>query len=320
VAMARPNPASAPLPQATARTAPRAGHSPAREPAPPQARAPAPPTIDGAASRRLGERWRAPDAAVRPEAGAASLPTALRGTGDRDATTAPSSSTSSSSSTGSSSDDSSSSCSSSDSDAGRIRHKKPRQSPRQISNRSSQNSEVLLSEPLLPRQERRNSPPPQTPYASTTRKRAPPQTQTIPSKGLEDAPTSLSRLWPDPSDVIRAITRWQPPIAVARPNSSGRDAVEFHGPIQCHRPESGKTDNPLLQSARSGGALPTQFENTDAIMETLAQPLMEEGLCSLNKDYDSDKYGNGRWNRESYLLRWVVVLVNSRHVCVGAWL
>lgn len=114
----------------------------------------------------------------------------------------------------------------------------------------------------------------------------------------EEAPTSLSRLWPDPSDVIRAVTQWQPPIVVTL-----GDAVEFHGRIQCHESERRGNKNPLLRPTKNRGALPRQFGTVDEIMETLAQPLINEGLCALNKDYDADKYGNGRWNRDIYSLR-----------------
>ena len=126
--------------------------------------------------------------------------------------------------------------------------------------------------------------------------RSVPTTSALPDS-VKEAPTSLSRLWPDPSDVIRAITQWQPPIAVTR-----GDVVEFHGRIQCHGSERGDTI-PLLRPPTNRGALPRHFRTVNEIAETLVQPLINEGLCALNKDYDAEKYGNGRWNRDLFSLR-----------------
>ena len=51
-------------------------------------------------------------------------------------------------------------------------------------------------------------------------------------------------------------------------------------------------------------------------MEAMAHPLTNEGLCSINGDYHADKYGNGRWNRDSYNLRWVVCVARGiAHYC-----
>eukprot|EP00986_Skeletonema_menzelii_P009109 scaffold4056_cov127-Skeletonema_menzelii.AAC.1 len=42
--------------------------------------------------------------------------------------------------------------------------------------------------------------------------------------GLNKAPTSLGRLWPDPSDIVKALTKWQPPSATVK-----QRYIEFYG-------------------------------------------------------------------------------------------
>jgi len=89
-------------------------------------------------------------------------------------------------------------------------------------------------------------------------------------------------------------------------NSRGEESVEFHGPIQCHKDRlENERNNPLLQHALAGGSrdVPQEFKNVSEMMEAMAHPLMNEGLCQINGDYHAEKYGNGKWNRDLYHLR-----------------
>jgi hypothetical protein len=119
------------------------------------------------------------------------------------------------------------------------------------------------------------------------------------------APTSLSRLWPDPSDIIKALTRWTPPSVRVQStfvNKSGliQSAVEFYGPIR-------NNDSAHILSKRTGSnnkdQAPSEFKNANEIMEVMALPLLSEGLCSLNGDYQAERKGNDRWKRELYRMR-----------------
>jgi len=157
------------------------------------------------------------------------------------------------------------------------------------------------------------------------------------AKSAKVAPTSLSRLWPDPSDVIKALTRWTPPTARERPPNKNaarggvRTTVDFYGP-QCRTYLLSESDrnNPLLRSPHTAAAVgagrgnaargsrrgreqappataaappPIEFKNSADIMNTMFHPLMTEGLCSINSDYNTGKFSNGKWRSDSYYLR-----------------
>lgn len=49
--------------------------------------------------------------------------------------------------------------------------------------------------------------------------------------------------------------------------------------------------------------IPREFKDANEVMAVMANPLLNEGLSSLNGDYHSDKYSNERWNRDLYQLR-----------------
>ena len=142
---------------------------------------------------------------------------------------------------------------------------------------------------------------------------------------LTEAPTSLARLWPDPSDVIKAMARWTPPLArIRRVRDRGggeREVVEFVGQIQSLPPPQNRNGrdipNPLLKqpqrhtggksndhSSRNNSQTQQQaYTNAHELMSTMAYPLMMEGLASINNDYHAEKYANGRWNRDLYHLK-----------------
>ncbi len=129
-----------------------------------------------------------------------------------------------------------------------------------------------------------------TSYTSATpaRKRPPPSigsSATISARSStsllqnDEAPTSLARLWPDPSDIIKAMTLWSPPVAQVRNNfHDGKQIVEFYGPIRrsdSYFYGSGNEQsryNPLLQSSylSRNGEIPREFKNTDEVMDVLA--------------------------------------------------
>lgn len=139
------------------------------------------------------------------------------------------------------------------------------------------------------------------------------------------APTSLSRLWPDPSDIIKALTRWNPPSVRVRRNvvqNGGikQSAVEFYGPIGCDSIEdchnggseyklkwNNGSANPLLQPRRYDGKnkdeAPREFKNAKEMMKIMATQVLNEGLYSLNGDYQAERNENERWNRDLYRLK-----------------
>ncbi len=105
------------------------------------------------------------------------------------------------------------------------------------------------------------------------------------STHLDEAPSSLSRLWPDPSDAIKALTRRRPPRAkgiIAATTTTSR--VEFRGPIEVGgKAEVGKNErqrmveNPLWQSALEGKECPNSyFGNANDLMTAMARPLLVE--------------------------------------------
>ena len=121
---------------------------------------------------------------------------------------------------------------------------------------------------------------------------------------LDVAPTSLSRLWPDPSDVIKALTRWQPPLAVVRKNARGKSSIEFKGPIQVvqsgeetnpqqhlqktknqkQQQNQQQCSNPLLKSTpntTNGKDIPRQFKNAVDMMGVMAHPLLNEVIVLI---------------------------------------
>jgi len=89
--------------------------------------------------------------------------------------------------------------------------------------------------------------------------------------------------------------------------SQGKQTVDFHGQIQCrYNGLENERSNPLLRPAPPAGGsrdIPKESKNASDIMEAMAYPLMNEGLCSINGDYHAGKHRNGRWNRDSYHLR-----------------
>jgi len=110
------------------------------------------------------------------------------------------------------------------------------------------------------------------------------------------------------------MTGWAPPKArtVARGGGGGkgkkkkqRTAVEFHGPLRSV-PDS-TSDNPLLTGGRGGGVgngpPPREFRNANEAMSTLARPILEEGLASLNSSYRAEKRRSGAWDRDVHHLR-----------------
>ncbi|KAL7442955.1 hypothetical protein ACHAXH_008443 [Discostella pseudostelligera] len=134
-------------------------------------------------------------------------------------------------------------------------------------------------------------------------------TSSLQNGGVE-APTSLSRLWPDPSDIIKALTRWAPPVAEVRRNSRHlKQTVDFFGPIRCNDYYPSKNEqpryNPLLQSSylSRNGDIPREFKNADEVIDVMASTLLNEGLFQINNDYHAEKYSNGRWNRCPYRMR-----------------
>ncbi len=103
-------------------------------------------------------------------------------------------------------------------------------------------------------------------------------------------PTSLSRLWPDPSDIIKALTLWAPPVAQVRNNfHDGKQIVEFYGPIRrsesfLHGSVNGQSRyNPLLQSSNlsRNGEIRREFKNADEVMDALASTVSK--LCGTSR-------------------------------------
>ena len=108
------------------------------------------------------------------------------------------------------------------------------------------------------------------------------------------APTSLARLWPDPSDCVKALTMWQPPTAVV----SRRSRVEFYGAVGTCDIESDKlSPNHPLNAVKYD-----EYRNAAEMMKGMVGPLMNEGLASINNDYHSSKQHNGRWNHDTHRL------------------
>jgi len=127
--------------------------------------------------------------------------------------------------------------------------------------------------------------------------------RTTTKSGLNEAPTSLNRLWPDPSDIVKALTKWQPPSATVKQRH-----VEFYGAVS-NSVEGGGIDrvsssNPLVDTTTAATTTKqyNEFKNANEMMEGLARPLMDEGLASINNEYHSNKYRNGRWNRDTHRL------------------
>jgi len=131
----------------------------------------------------------------------------------------------------------------------------------------------------------------------------------VSSSASNDSSASLSRLWPDPSDIIKAITRWQPPKGVRKQSGGGKQTVEFFGQVQFQSSALGnERKNPLLLQPKARGVgrkrnVPKEFKDASEIMEAFGYPLMNEGLCSINGDYHVEKFRNGKWNRYSYHLK-----------------
>ena len=129
------------------------------------------------------------------------------------------------------------------------------------------------------------------------------------------APTSLSRLWPDPSDIVKALTRWTPPSARVRTNYKDNGInkqpnIEFYGPIRCmniNKSQKGSDVNPLLQTRcaadKTIDTVPREFKDVNDMMETMAPLLLNEGMASLNGDYQRERRGFDRWHRDLYRLR-----------------
>jgi hypothetical protein len=98
----------------------------------------------------------------------------------------------------------------------------------------------------------------------------------------------LHRLWPDPSDVIKALTRWIPPIAVERLIPGRQNAIQFTGAIRSHplaadELVSGKElafnsrVNPMLCPLECSTRDDSKaFKNADEILEAFAYPLLNE--------------------------------------------
>lgn len=116
-------------------------------------------------------------------------------------------------------------------------------------------------------------------HSKPSRKRPPAVVISIGRSKAIEVPTSLRRLWPDPSDIIKALTRWVPPVAQVRKNSrDGRQIVEFYGPIRLSNNYfygSGNEQsryNPLLQInyLRRNGEVPREFTNADEVMDVMA--------------------------------------------------
>ena len=134
---------------------------------------------------------------------------------------------------------------------------------------------------------------------------------TTKKSGSTEAPTSLGRLWPDPSDIVKALTSWQPPSATVK-----QRRVEFYGSVNtCSLVSSmrggrggdfASSSNPLLQDTVSTSCTNSkqynEFKNVDEMMDGLARPLMDEGLASINNEYNSNKFKSGMWNRDTYRL------------------
>ena len=95
--------------------------------------------------------------------------------------------------------------------------------------------------------------------------------------GTESAPPSTARLFPDPSDLVKALTRWIPPRA-----ANGKKGIEFYDPIRCKNSQSCK-DNPFLQYENEKKSVRTAltFRDSDEVMSTFVPCLLDEGLCKL---------------------------------------
>jgi len=125
------------------------------------------------------------------------------------------------------------------------------------------------------------------------------------------APTSLSRLWPDPSDIVKALTRWTPPSARVRTNCKDNGInkqlnIEFYGPIRCmsiNKSQKGSEVNPVLQTRKTIDIVPREFKDVNDMMETMAPLLLNEGMASLNGDYQRERRGFDSWHRDLYRLR-----------------
>jgi hypothetical protein len=89
----------------------------------------------------------------------------------------------------------------------------------------------------------------------------------------------MNRLWPDPSDAVKALTRWIPPTAIQKSISGKDQAIHFFGPIRTQTPmaDDGSGTNPMLQPlerCRQDG--PKSFENVDDLLRSFAYPVMNE--------------------------------------------
>jgi len=124
------------------------------------------------------------------------------------------------------------------------------------------------------------------------------------------APSSLSRLWPDPSDMIKALTRWTPPSFRKRSKPGYEGEVEFYGPIRSISTSinnsNGGNANPFVSKRtgnNSSNTVPREFRNASEMLETMAPLLLDEGMSSLNGEYHRERRGNDRWNRDVYCLK-----------------
>lgn len=149
-------------------------------------------------------------------------------------------------------------------------------------------------------------------------KRPPTVKSSIKARSSSSTTTSLSRLWPDPSDIIKALTRWTPPSVRVRSNvvhngGTKQSLVEFYGPIQFKSTNDGNklqwnngSANPLLQSRRPScntrDQVPREFKNANDMMEILASQMVNEGLYSLNGDNQAERNGLV-WKRDLYRLK-----------------
>ena len=97
--------------------------------------------------------------------------------------------------------------------------------------------------------------------------------------GTESAPPSTARLFPDPSDLVKALTRWMPPRA-----ANGKKGIEFYDPIRCKYSQRSCKDNPFLQYENEKKSEPRDdftFRDSNEVMSTFVPCLLDEGLCKL---------------------------------------
>ena len=97
--------------------------------------------------------------------------------------------------------------------------------------------------------------------------------------GAESAPPSTARLFPDPSDLVKALTRWMPPRAAI-----GKKGIEFYDPIRCkYSQRRSRKDNPFLQyeNEKKSDRTALTFRDSDEVMSTFVPCLLDEGLCKL---------------------------------------